>query len=392
MPPPAGGFWKEHSKVKVQRKNSLRSLAAGTVAISSALGLTACGSDNNSSWLGGGARNPTVKARIQCDGKGRLLASGSTAQRSAMDLWVKNYTQACPDVQINYKSVGSGAGIEEFLQGETAFAGSDETLRPDEVAKSKQVCSDGKGIALPMVGGDIAVGYNLPGVNKLVLDAPTLAKIFDSKITEWNDLAIKKLNPGVNLPPLQIQAFHRADESGTTQNFTDYLAGAAPSDWKYETDKTWHAKGGQSAYGSSVIASQVDQTEGAIGYFDLSYVTALVNNIKTIDIDTGASKPVPATSDTASAGIAAAKIVGRGKDVSLELNYATKAEGAYPIVLVTYEIVCDMGNKSGTLAAMKSFLAYAASEDGQKVLKDAGYASLPTVIAKEVRATIRTLS
>ncbi|MCQ8769017.1 phosphate ABC transporter substrate-binding protein PstS [Streptomyces telluris] len=376
--------------MKLQRKNRLRAVALGAIAVSGALVLTACGSDDNSGGGSTGGGSTKAAGNIKCEGKGQLLASGSSAQKNAMDLWVKNFTAACKDIQINYKPTGSGAGIQEFLQGKTAFAGSDSALKPEEVTKSKEVVKGGQGINLPLLGGPIAIGYKVPGVDNLVLDADTLAKIFDSKIEKWNDEAIKKLNPDAKLPDLKIQAFHRSDESGTTDNFTKYLKAAADKSWPYEAGKAWKAKGGQAADGSAGVSSQVKQTDGAISYFELSYATA--NSIKTVKLNTGASAPVEATSDNASKAIAEAKITGTGKDLALKLNYTTKAEGAYPITLVTYEIVGDKGNKAETLPAVKSFLTYIASEDGQSVLKDMGYAPLPAEIATKVRETVASLS
>ncbi|GGY74827.1 phosphate-binding protein PstS [Streptomyces olivaceoviridis] len=387
----SGGSWKELPKVKLQRKNRLRALSLGAVAVTGALALTACGSDDNG---GGGSAsgNPSTSANagsIKCDdAKGQLIADGSSAQKNAIDAWVKNFSQAC-GVQINYRAGGSGAGVTAFTQGQVAFAGSDSPLKPEEVTASKQICKGGQGIDLPMVGGPIAIGYNVPGVDNLVLDAPTLAKIFDSKITKWNDPAIAALNKGVKLPDLKIQAFHRSDESGTTDNFTKYLIATTPDNWKYSGGKAWQAKGGQSAPQSAGVAQQVKQTSGAIGYFELSYVK---DGLKAVSINTGASKPVAPSSESATADIAAAQVVGTGKDLSLKLDYKTKAEGAYPITLVTYEIACDKGNKADTLPATKAFLRYIASEDGQKVLPSIGYAPVPADIISKVRTTIEGLS
>ncbi|MEU3190579.1 phosphate ABC transporter substrate-binding protein PstS [Streptomyces sp. NPDC006992] len=374
--------------MKLQRTLRLRTAAVGALTVCGALALSACGSDDNS----GGSGSDTTKAasKIKCEGEGNLLASGSSAQKNAMDIWTQTYQSACGNTQINYKPTGSGAGIQEFLQGKTAFAGSDSALKPDEVAKSKKVCKGGQGIDLPMVGGPIAVTYHLEGVDGLVLDADTLAKIFDSKITKWNDPAIKKLNPDAKLPGKKIQAFHRSDESGTTDNFTKYLNTAAPSSWKHEPEKAWAGKGGQGADGSSGIATNVKQNDGSIGYAELSYATG--NDLDTVKLDTGAEEPVDATADNASKAIADAKVVGQGKDLSLELNYKTESEGAYPIVLVTYEIACDKGNKKESLDATKSFLKYTASEDGQKALKEKGYAPIPDEIVTKVRSTIDGLS
>jgi phosphate transport system substrate-binding protein len=375
--------------VKLQRMNR-RAIALGALAASGALVLTACGSDDTGSSSGGSSASATTGASsIKCDNaKGQLLSDGSSAQKNAIDAWVKNFSQAC-GVQINYKAGGSGAGVTSFTQGQIPWAGSDSALKPEEVTASKKVCSGGQGIDLPMVGGPIAVGYNVSGVDNLVLDAPTLAKIFDSKITKWNDPAIKKLNPSAKLPDLKIQAFHRSDESGTTDNFTKYLIATTPDNWKYSGGKAWQAKGGQSAAQSSGVAQQVKQTNGAIGYFELSYVG---DGVKAVSIDTGASAPVAPTTDTATKAIADAKVVGTGSDLSLQLNYATKADGAYPITLVTYEIVCDKGTKADALPNVKAFLRYMASEDGQGMLADLKYAPMPDDIISKVRTTIEGLS
>ncbi|AZP18789.1 phosphate ABC transporter substrate-binding protein PstS [Streptomyces aquilus] len=375
--------------MKLQRKNR-RALALGAFAVSGALALTACGSDDTGNSNGGDSSASAQAGNIKCDdAKGQLLADGSSAQKNAIDTWVKSFTAACSGVQINYKGSGSGAGVTAFTQGQVAFAGSDSALKPEEVTASKSVCKGGQGIDLPMVGGPIAVGFNVPGVDKLVLNAETIAKIFDSKITNWNDAAIKKLNPDAKLPDLKIQAFHRSDESGTTDNFTKYLIAASPANWKYSGGKAWQAKGGQSASGSSGVAQQVKQTSGAISYMELSYAK---DGIVPVTVDTGASAPVEATVENATKAIAAAKVVGTGKDLSLELDRATKAEGAYPITLVTYEIVCDKGNKADTLPATKAFLRYIASEDGQGQLSAAGYAPIPDDIIAKVRTTIEGLS
>jgi phosphate transport system substrate-binding protein len=385
-----GGFWKEPPKVKLQRKNRLRALSLGAVAVTGALTLTACGSDDTGGTSGSGDSTASANSSIDCgDAKGQLLADGSSAQKNAIDAWVKQYQSTCKSVVINYKGSGSGAGITAFTQGQVAFAGSDSALKPEEVTASKEVCSGGQGIDLPMVGGPIAVGYNVPGVDNLVLDAKTLALIFDSKITNWNDKAIAALNPDAKLPDLKIQAFHRSDESGTTDNFTKYLIAAAPDSWKYEGGKAWQAKGGQSAQGSSGVAQGVKETKGAISYMELSYAK---DGISTVDVKTGAAEPVKATVENATKAISEAQVVGTGKDLALKLNYTPTAEGAYPITLVTYEIVCDKGNKADTLPATKSFLTYIASEDGQALLSEAGYAPMPEEIITKVRTTISDLS
>ncbi|WP_223291005.1 phosphate ABC transporter substrate-binding protein PstS [Streptomyces avicenniae] len=363
-------------------------LGAAVLALS-ALGLTACGSDDNSGLPGAVRFSPKD---VHCaSGDRTLLASGSSAQANAMEVWVNSYQANCDGGRINYKATGSGAGVQEFLQGTTAFAGSDSELSEGEIEESRSVCQDeGRAIHLPMLAGPIAIGYNLPGVDGLVLDAPTLAAIFDSAIDRWDDPALARLNPDVALPDLPITAFHRSDGSGTTDNFTSYLRAAAPDAWPHEPDKAWRGRGGQSADGSSGLVGQVQQTEGAISYFELSY--AHQNGVDTARIDTGGGQPVAADVDTASNALAQADVVGEDGDLVLDLDFATREPDVYPIVLVTYEIVCDRGNAPGTLPLTRAFLEYTAGEQGQRDLADIDYAPLSPDIVEQVRARVEELS
>ncbi|WBB64216.1 phosphate ABC transporter substrate-binding protein PstS [Streptomyces sp. WMMC500] len=377
--------------MKLPRTTRLRAAAAGSLALAGALVLGACGSDDNtgdSTDTGGGAQAAT--GDVKCSGSGELLASGSSAQKNAVDQWVSDFQGSCPDITVNYKATGSGAGIQEFLQGKTGFAGSDSALKPEEVQASKKVCKDGEAINIPMLGGPIAIGYNVEGVDDLVLDPDVLGRIFDGSVTTWNDPAIADLNPDADLPDTKIQPVHRSDESGTTDNFTQYLSAAAQDAWPHEPGKKWPVEGGQAADGSAGVSSQVQQTDGAISYFELSYATA--SDIDTVKLDTGASEPVEATSANASKAIANAKVSGTGKDLAMKLDYTTDAEGAYPLTLLTYEIACDKGNNPDSLDKVKSFLGYTASEAGQSKLSQLGYAPLPDDIAGKVRTTVESLS
>jgi phosphate transport system substrate-binding protein len=372
---------------RMQRRRTKGRITPAVAAVLAGMLLAACGSDGSST-----RDNPSAapaNARIDCVSQGRLPGSGSSAQQNAMEYWIEQYQRACAGVQIKYNPLGSGAGVAQFLRGATSFGGSDGALKPEEVEWSKDVCQGGRAIDLPMVGGPVAIGYSLPGVDDLVLDAGTLAKIFDARITTWDHPDIRRLNPGTDLPPLPIRAVHRSDDSGTTQNLNAYLSGAAGDVWKHPVKKSWQGKG-ESASGSTGVASAVKSSHGAIGYFELSFAAS--HKISTVRIDTGASQPVGPTPKTASAGMAEARIAGQGKDLTLEFDYRTSAEGAYPIVLVTYEIVCDTGNQAATLQALKSFLTYTAGEEGQKVLPEIHYAPLPDSVADEVRQVVQTLS
>jgi phosphate transport system substrate-binding protein len=361
---------------------------AGAAAIVGILALTSCGTDDNSGLPG--ALDFSLEG-VECGPGGVALASGSTAQANAMEVWVNMYQTNCDGGQVNYKATGSGAGIQEFLQGTTAFGGSDSLLKDEEVAQSRSVCRDGgRAIHLPMVAGPVAVGYNLPGVDDLVLDADTLAEVFDSKITRWDDPAIQRLNPDTELPDLTITAFSRSDGSGTTDNFTSYLRAAAPGSWPHEPDKVWRGRGGQSADGSSGLVGMVQQNPGAISYFELSY--AYENGIDAVLLDTGAGEPVAATLENASSGIAAGEVVGEDGDLAMRLDYTTAEPGAYPIVLITYEIICDRGNDPDTLELAKAYLGFTASEEGQRAITQVHYAAIPEEVITQVRDRIDSLS
>jgi phosphate transport system substrate-binding protein len=379
--------------VKLQRNGRSKALAIGAVALVSTLSLAACGTDNNSTSSNGStaaASGAASAASIACGKGGQLLGAGSTAQTNAIDVWKAAFGSACSSSTITYGGGGSGAGVQQFNQGKVAFAGSDSALKPAEVDASKAVCKTGQGINLPMVGGLISIVFNVDNVDKLVLDGPTIAKIFDSQITKWNDPAIATLNPGVTLPDAPIQAIHRSDDSGTTANLTGYLAKASNGAWTYPASKTWAGKGGQSANGSAGVSAQVKGVKNSIGYVELSY--AQTNSLKSAAINTGASKPVDATAENAATTFAKAKVAGTGSDLALSLDYATKDEGAYPLVLVTYEIVCDKGNKADTLDTLKSFLTYTISDAGQQAIGAKGYVPLPKELAAKVQAVVPTLA
>jgi phosphate transport system substrate-binding protein len=379
--------------VKLQRNGRTKALAIGALAVVSSLTLAACGSDNNnssgSSTTAASSGTSATAAAANC-GSGNLLGAGSTAQANAMQIWIRDFQQQCGAVTVNYQGTGSTAGRTTFLEGKTQFAGSDSAMKAADIAKSGSACSNtGQAINLPMVGGPIAIAYNLPGVSNLVLDAPTLAKIFSGKITKWDDPAIKALNPSANLPSLTIQTFHRSDGSGTSANFSAYLAAAAPADWTYGSNSAWPAPTGQAAQGSSGLAAQVKQVSGSISYFEMSYATA--TNATTASIKTGSGAPVPVSTAAAATAISEAKIAGTGSNLALKLNYATQTPGAYPIALVTYEIVCDKGNQAATLPALKAFLNYTISDAGQQAVSSAGYLQLPSAITDKVKTVISSL-
>ncbi len=360
-----------------------RSGAYVGLVLASSLALTACGSDDN------GTPSTAASDKGSC-ASGSITAAGSSAQKNAVDEWIKAYQSTCSGATVNYQPVGSGAGIQQFIAGTVDFAGSDSALKDDERGPADARCKTGKAVDLPMVTGPIAIAYNLPGVDGLVLDAASIAKIFSGKITTWNDAALTALNPDAKLPSTKIQAFHRSDESGTTDNVQKYLTAAAATDWTFGKGKKFAAPGGQSAKGSDGVTQAVKSTEGAVTYTEFSF--AQNASLGVAKIATGASSPVALTTDSAAKAVEAATIEGSGNDLALKLDYTTKAEGAYPLILVTYEIACEQGTPADKLALVKGFLTYTSSPEGQTILADLGYAPLPESIRAKVATAVTALA
>lgn len=317
---------------------------------------------------------------------GTLRSSGSTAQGNAMSQWIKDYNTKCSATINAYGGGGSGKGVSDFTSNQTDFGGSDSALKAAQFTSAKSGrCAGNDAIDLPMVTGPIAVSYNLSGVSKLIMTPQVLVGIFGGKITNWNDPAIAKINPGVTLPTLAIATVHRSEASGTTDNFTKYLTAAGG--WTFTGGKSWTAPGGTGAQGSDGVAKAISTTVGSIGYVEWGF--AQTDKLAMAEIDNG-SGAVALTAESAGKTVSTAKIVGTGKDLSLSIDYATKAAGAYPVILVTYEVVCSAGN-GAKAALLKSFLGYAAT-DGQASLVALGSAPLPTTIQTKVVDAVKALS
>jgi phosphate transport system substrate-binding protein len=375
--------------VKLNRAGIAAGLLAGALALAacSSSGGTTGGNTSPAGGTGGGNGNASG---ISCF-SGNLKAEGSTAQANAMTQWINAYQKACPNATVNYNPTGSGDGVTAFINKQVQFAGSDAPLSATQgaTAQASKACGS-KALDLPMVGGPIAVGYKLSGVKSLTLDGPTLAKIFLGKITMWNDPAIAALNSGVKLPATKITPFYRQDSSGTTYNFESYLAATAKSIFTAtpDTDSSGAGFAGQGKTASQGVAQAVSQTNGGIGYFEYSY--AVQTGLATVNVNNG-SGPVQISPDNASIAINAAKLVGKAPDLTLQINYATKAKSAWPINLVTYEIVCSKYKNSSDAKAVKDFLNYLIGA-GQNSLKQQGYAPLPSSLASKVKASIAGIS
>jgi phosphate transport system substrate-binding protein len=332
-----------------------------------------------------GTPEPAASGESIACASGSLAGQGSTAQANAVNAWIREYQVSCAGATISYGSVGSGAGITAFLAGNGDFAGSDSPLSATDQPKANARCKNGAAIHLPMVVGPIALAYNVAGVGDLRLRPATIAKIFAGAVSTWDADAIKADNPGAVLPSTPITTIHRKDSSGTTDNFTKFLGATAGADWPFGHQGLWSAPGGQAQQGSDGIAMAVAATNGAIGYVEWSY--ARFHNLRTARVGNGAGEFVALSDDAAGRTVASAS-TGPGTDLQLAIDYGTRAPGAYPIVLLTYEIVCE----KVTTTLLKSFLSYTSSTTGQATAVRLGYAPLPESVRTRVATVVAGLS
>lgn len=355
----------------------LAARAVGVTAVVT-LGLAACGSDNNASSNTSGSAGCA---------SGSLTAQGSTFQQNIEKQWTSDFHTKCSGAQISYTGTGSGAGIQQFGSGTADFAGSDAVMKPDEQTAADKRCG-GTAIHIPVTAGGVAIIYNLKGVDNLKLSAPTLAGIFDGTIKTWDNAKIKADNPGVKLPSTAVQAFHRADGSGTTKVFTGFLAAVAKADWSLGSDKEINWPSGQAAKGSDGVVAGVKQTDGGITYAEVSF--AKQNSLPTAAVKGATGDFTQISGDTVSSAIDSGfSVSGSGNDVSGKLDF-TKMQG-YPISTVSYVIACQKYSDSAKGKLVKAFLKYAVT-DGQAAADQLGFAPLPQSLVTKDQAAIDSIS
>ena len=373
----------------MQKNILIRSIAAlsGIVMLAS---VAACGDNTASTTDSSSTDSASKTAPIS----GNFQGAGASSQQSAVEAWIAGFQGANPDAKIAYNPSGSGAGVQTFLTGATAWAGSDKALADDEVEQSKSVCADGTAFDVPVYVSPIAVIFNLKGVSDagkhINMDADTIAKIFDGKITKWNDPAIADQNKDLKLPDTAITVVHRSDKSGTTQNFVSYFKDVTPDNWTYDLSENWPNEVGQGAKGTSGVISTVKQADGTIGYADFSQV----GDLGTVVVKVG-DKYNEISAEAGSKVIADSKqddTVKGDNRIVIKINHATEAEGAYPIVLVSYDIVCPAYKDTKQAEFAKAWLTYVTSDEGQKAAQDAaGTAPLPSSLKSEITKSIKAI-
>jgi len=369
--------------VNIKRIGSVATIAiAGAIVLSSCAANESADTSSTSSASASGVDYSSLS--------GTLNGVGSSAQGTAETTWISGFQQQASNVTVNYNPQGSGAGRSSFISGAADFAGSDAALSDEELAGSFQACKTGTtGIDLPVYISPIAIAYKVDGVKNLTLDAETIAGIFKGTITTWDDAAIQKLNKNADLPSSAITVVHRSDDSGTTENFTDYLAQNAPDVWDAEAGQTYPYQIGDGAQGTSGVASAMQGASNAITYIDDSGAGSLDKAKLVVGDNTSTISAKGAAQVVADSDVAA----GRGdNDLAIEIDRKDTEKGAWPLVLVSYAIACQTYSDSDKADLVKAYLTYAASSEGQEAAaQQAGSAALSTELADKVTKAIATI-
>ncbi len=371
-------------------KLSTRSRAAVlSTALAGSLALSACGAANEET-AGGGGGSADAGTGGSTELSGTLVGAGASSQQAAMQGWTAGYSGVQPGVTVNYDPVGSGGGREQFIAGGTDFAGSDAALDEEELAAAQERCAGGEVFELPNYISPIAVVHNIEGVDELNLSPEVVAGIFDQQITNWNDPAIAADNPGVTLPDVPITPVNRSDESGTTENFTEYLAAAAGEAWPHEPDGNWPVAGGEAAQGTSGVISAVRGGNGTIGYADLSQA----GELGVANIGVGEEFVTPSPEAAAAVVENSERLEGRGEyDFAIELARDTAESGSYPIVLVSYHIGCIAYDDQEKAGLVKDFMGYVISEEGQQAAAEAaGSAPISDALRQQAQTAVDAIT
>ena len=349
-----------------------------TWLLAACVALAGCDKKQNTDGASGKATEKpgTTEPTPPQTGPVTLNASGATFQKAFQEVAIEGFMKANPNIKVNYGAGGSGKGRQDFGDQVVDFACTDAPYKDADVGKVK----GGDFYYIPNVLGAISVSYNVEGVDKLQLSPQTIAKIFQREIKTWDDKAIAADNPGVKLPKDAIVVAHRSDGSGTTENFTKFLVGAAGDAWKLKSGPTveWSADT-QAGNGNGGVAQIVKSQKGAIGYVDLS--DAKASGLKWAAIKNQGGKFVMPTAEAVSAA-------GEGIDVNDKLIFSAlnaKGDAAYPITAQSWCMIYAKPAKNG--AAIKAYFKYMLT-DGQALLPEIDFAPIPKGLQEKALAQL----
>jgi len=340
-------------------------------------------SNPNLPWL---VRLVALAAALILMGPGRVGAqllvngAGATFPYPIYSKWFDEYSKIDPSVRFNYQSIGSGAGQKQVLEGTVDFGASDGPMSDQSLAEAPE-----KILHVPTVAGADVVTYNLPGAPCLRLDGPAVAGIFLGNIAKWNDARLTKLNPGVTLPDADILVVHRADGSGTTYIFADYLSSVSP-EWAQKVGRgmavRWPA--GLGAKGNEGVTGQIKQMPGAIGYVELAY--AMQNHLPFANVKNAVGNYVTPSVESVVAALESATVPADFRFSMVNLP----GPDAYPISGATWLLVYQQQPNPEKGRKLVEFLKWALDK-GESMAPQLDYAPLPPALSQRVLAEIDSI-
>ncbi|MEA5505846.1 phosphate ABC transporter substrate-binding protein PstS [Halotia wernerae UHCC 0503] len=356
-------------------------LTAPISVLALTISLAACGGQQTSdnTTPSGTATDATASSpgKLDLGGDVSLTGAGASFPAPLYASWFNDLNKKYPNLRVNYQSVGSGAGVEQFIKGTVDFGASDVAMKDEEIQKVPQ---DRGVLLLPMTAGSIVIAYNLPEVSELKLPRAVYTDILLGNIKSWNDPKIAAANPGVNLPNEPITVVHRSDGSGTTGVFTKHLSAISPN-WKSKVGegKTVNWPVGVGAKGNEGVTAQIQQTQGSIGYVEYGY--AKQNKLKFAALENQSGKFVVPTEESAAKTLEA---------VTLPENlraFIADPEGAdsYPIVTYSWILAYKNYPDAAKGKAVEAMIEYGLTE-GQKIAPELGYVALPANVVTKVAA------
>ncbi|MBN3957778.1 phosphate ABC transporter substrate-binding protein PstS [Nostoc sp. NMS8] len=373
------------SAIKTHRLTGSISVLALTISLAACGGQQTPDSTATKDTPSGTATDTTASspAKLDLGGTVKLSGAGASFPAPLYDTWFTDLNKKYPNLQVDYASVGSGSGVEQFIKGTVDFGASDVAMKDEEIQK---VPADKGVILLPVTAGSIVLAYNLPDVPELKLPRAVYADILLGKIKSWDDAQIAKANPGAKLPKQPITVVYRSDGSGTTGVFTKHLSAISP-EWKSKIGdgKTVNWPAGVGAKGNEGVTAQIQQTQGSIGYVEYGY--AKQNSLKFADLENKAGKFVVASEESASKTL---------ESVALPANlrvFISDPEGAdsYPIVTYTWILAYKKYPNAAKAKAIEAAIEYALTE-GQKQATSLGYVPLPANVITKVAAAADQIS
>jgi phosphate transport system substrate-binding protein len=354
-----------------------RQMFVGAVAVIT-LGVAACGGTTTPTADAPDAtQSPAETGTAETatgDLSANLTGAGATFPAPVYQRWFSEFNQEQPGVQVSYQSVGSGAGVEQFLAGTVDFGATDAPLTDEERQAFEQKYGAAP-VQVPMTAGAVVFAYNLPGVEDLRLSREAYCGIVQGDITSWDDPAIAAENPDATLPAQPINWIHRSDGSGTTFIFTNHIDEACP-DWQAGSGRSISWPAGAGARGNEGIAAQVQQTEGSIGYVEYAYATE--NDISAAIVENQAGNFIEPTPETASL------VFPQNFDLTVP---DPENEGAYPIAGLTWLLLYPEYEDPAKAQALNAVIDWSLTE-GRTYVEELGYVPLSESVVNRVQETV----